>query len=167
MQAMYYSASTGGFYSAAIRCNNMPDDVVQISLERYKQLIRGQANGRKIVPDAFGFPKLSDRNTIPLDVQKQKKIATAWSIFKQYQRERVDPEDLILAANCAAGGSAKGMAVQGWVLNLWATYYTIKDAIEISEDPTTLNSIRINPHVCGELPCTIKELNEEAASAVL
>lgn len=56
---MYYAASTGGFYSKAIHGDNMPADAVEISPERYAELLAGQTTGQRITGDADGNPQLA------------------------------------------------------------------------------------------------------------
>ena len=93
-------------------------------------------------------------------------------IFFDYLVKRVRPfrgmraEDLTLANTCAAGGSAKGAAVQQWVLALWAQYYTVKDLLEAAETPEALRAVDISTDDLTPPPYTIRELNEEAASVL-
>lgn len=89
---------------------------------------------------------------------------TLWSNYKTYQRTYVDPEDLTLANTCAAGGSAKGAAVQQWVLALWAQYYTVKDQLAAAETLEALLEVDISTGSLTPPPYTIRELNEEAAA---
>ena len=91
---------------------------------------------------------------------------TLWSNYKTYQRTYVDPEDLTLANTCAAGGSEKGAAVQQWVLALWAQYYTVKDQLAAAETLEALRAVNISTDNLTPPPYTIRELNEEAASAL-
>ena len=72
---------------------------------------------------------------------------------------------MTLAVVCAAKGSAKGAAVQAWVLALWAAYYQVKDAIEAAADADALAAINLVPDAENVPPYTIRELNEEAAAA--
>ena len=85
-----------------------------------------------------------------------------WGNYKTYQRDYVDPEDLTLANTCAAGGSAKGAAVQQWVLALWAQYYTVKDLLAAAETLEALRAVDISTAELTPPPYTIRELNEEA-----
>lgn len=89
---------------------------------------------------------------------------TLWSNYKTYQRTYVDPEDLTLANTCAAGGSAKGAAVQQWVLALWARYYEVKDLLAAAETLEALRAVDISTATLTPPPYTIRELNEEAAA---
>ena len=89
-----------------------------------------------------------------------------WGNYKTYQRTYVDPEDLTLANTCAAGGSAKGAAVQQWVLALWAQYYTVKDQLAAAETLEALRAVNISTDNLTPPPYTIRELNEEAAATL-
>lgn len=55
---MFFSPSTGGFYTAEIHGNNMPADVVPITQEEHAALIIGQQADKVIVADASGRPVL-------------------------------------------------------------------------------------------------------------
>ena len=57
---MFYSKSTGGFYSREIHGDNVPADAVEITAEEHATLIEGQSNGKIIAADAEGFPELSE-----------------------------------------------------------------------------------------------------------
>lgn len=57
---MFYSASTGGFYSREIHGDNMPADVVEITTEQHAALLDGQAAGKVIAADKKGLPVLQD-----------------------------------------------------------------------------------------------------------
>ena len=98
----------------------------------------------------------------PLAELQQEAAATLWANYKRHQQQYVDAEDLTLATVCAANGSAKGAAVQAWVMNLWANYYQVKDAIEAAGDAETLAAIDLAPDPQDVPPYTIRELNEEA-----
>lgn len=89
-----------------------------------------------------------------------------WGNYKTYQRTYVDPEDLTLANTCAAGGSAKGAAVQQWVLELWARYYEVKDLLAAADTLEALRAVDVSTAELTPPPYTIRELNEEAASAL-
>lgn len=61
---MFFSKSTGGFYSEEIHGGNIPLDAVEISDQQHQALMDGQVNGKRIVPDASGFPMLADPATL-------------------------------------------------------------------------------------------------------
>lgn len=145
----------------------IPAGYAEITEELYHALLDGQAAGKRIVTGADGLPELADPPQPSLDERKTAAVATLWGNYKAHQQKYVDPEDLTLAVVCAAKGSAKGAAVQAWVLSLWATYYQVKDAIEAASDADALVAINLAPDLENVPPYTIRELNEEAASVAL
>lgn len=101
---------------------------------------------------------------VTLDELKERAVDQLWRNYKAYQQKYVDAEDLTLATLCASQGSAKGSAVQLWVMNLWAQYYTVRDTITAAGTEEELAAIDLGAEWCGEPPYTIRELNEEAAA---
>lgn len=57
---MFYSKSTGGFYSREIHGDTIPADAVEITEAEHAALIEGQSQGKCIVGDANGRPILQD-----------------------------------------------------------------------------------------------------------
>jgi hypothetical protein len=55
---LYFAASTNGFYDSEIH-STMPDDAVQITREKYTELMTGQSEGN---------PVSSDSNSNPINV---------------------------------------------------------------------------------------------------
>ena len=143
----------------------IPAGYAEITEELYHNLLDGQAAGKRIVTNADGLPELAASPQPSLDERKTAAVAQLWSNYKRHQQKYVDPEDLTLAVVCAAKGSAKGAAVQAWVLALWAAYYQVKDAIEAAADADALAAINLVPDAENVPPYTIRELNEEAAAA--
>lgn len=58
---MFYSPSTKGFYIEDIHGSNIPQDCVEITVEKHLELMNGQSEGKEIVPDENGFPILKER----------------------------------------------------------------------------------------------------------
>lgn len=104
--------------------------------------------------------------TQPPQELKEELLSNLWKNYKEFQTRYVDAEDLTLATLCAQAGSAKGIAVQGWVMNLWKHYYEVKDLINAAETLEELKSIDITTSSLLAPPYTIRELNEEAAQAL-
>lgn len=143
----------------------VPDGYVEIAGQLYHSLLDGQAAGKRIVTGADGLPELVDPPQRSLDERKAATVAQLWSNYKRHQQKYVDPEDLTLAVVCASKGSAKGAAVQAWVLALWAEYYQVKDAVEAATSAEALAAITLAPDAENVPPYTIRELNEEATAA--
>ena len=53
---IYYSKFTNGFYDTEIHGNNMPVDVVEISVELHQSLLQQQSQGKQIASDHRGYP---------------------------------------------------------------------------------------------------------------
>lgn len=53
---MYYSSQTNGFYDPAINGNDIPADAVEITSDRYDELLAAQSAGQLIVPGDDGGP---------------------------------------------------------------------------------------------------------------
>jgi hypothetical protein len=52
---LFYSKSTGGFYSDAVH-SSVPDDAVEITSETHREMMDAQSNGSRIASDAQGRP---------------------------------------------------------------------------------------------------------------
>lgn len=65
---MFYSKTTGGFYSTEIHGDNIPDDAVEITSEMHATLFEAQSKGKIIAADANGYPVLQDVPPTPVDV---------------------------------------------------------------------------------------------------
>ena len=74
---MFYSKSTGGFYSREIHGDNMPADAVEITAEEHAALLDGQSHGKIIDFNDSGFPVLREPDP-----------ATAEQIWPQINAER-------------------------------------------------------------------------------
>ena len=57
---MFYSSQANGFYSREIHGDNIPADAVEITKAEHTALLAGQAEGKRIVPDADGVPVLQE-----------------------------------------------------------------------------------------------------------
>jgi hypothetical protein len=57
---MYYSPSTGGFYSVEVHSDAIPNDAMEISDMAYQELMNGQCLGQMIVAGPNGRPSLQE-----------------------------------------------------------------------------------------------------------
>jgi hypothetical protein len=67
---LYYSKSTGGFYTDAVH-DTIPPDAVEISEDDHAALLAAQATGQVITVDATGNPIAEAMPAIPLTVEQQ------------------------------------------------------------------------------------------------
>jgi len=56
----YYSAKNNAFYDLDINANSMPDDAVEISDDRWAELLNGLSDGSVLGSDENGLPTLSE-----------------------------------------------------------------------------------------------------------
>ena len=68
---MFFSKETCGFYSTDIHGSNMPADVVEITHERWVELLDGQVAGLHITSDENGYPVLTQQPALPLEQQAE------------------------------------------------------------------------------------------------
>lgn len=151
----------GGFYRSDVH-PEIPENAVEITEDLWKELLAAQSDGKRIVTGHDGIPVAEEPPKRPLAELKEEAYNTLWNNYKTYQQTYVDAEDLTLAVVCANGGSQKGAAIQMWVMNLWAQYYSVKDAITAAETEDVLSTINLTADAFGQPPYTIRELNEEA-----
>ncbi len=159
----YYS--NNGFYDSNIH-QEIPPGAVEISDDYWSKLLEEQAAGKRIMTGSDGIPIAVEPPQPTLEERKAAAVDQLWTNYKSHQQKYVDPEDLTLATVCAANGSAKGAAVQAWVMRLWADYYQVRDRIDAAHDIGELGSINLAPDPENVPPYTIRELNEEAAAAL-
>ena len=149
-----YDAETGEVKNAFDSSIEVSGEFVTVSEDVWNSMIGMKV---KVVDGAL---------TADLSDAKEKARKRLWSNYKAHQTKYVDAEDLTLASLCASGGSAKGKAVQAWVMGLWKQYYTVKDLVDAAENLEALNGLDLTAADCGEPPYTIRELNEEAAAVM-
>lgn len=105
---MFFSASTGGFYSREIHGDNMPADVVEITAEQHVALIEGQALGKEIVPDKKGYPVLKN---VTISKEEKRRIAdqqarvylasTDWYVMRLQETGKPIPQEILDARQAA------------------------------------------------------------------
>src|SRR5690625_1589289 len=62
---MFYSKTTGGFYSHEIHGDNIPGDAVEITQQQHAALLQGQSEGKVITANENGHPILIDPPPAP------------------------------------------------------------------------------------------------------
>ncbi|POG00999.1 hypothetical protein BGP82_26500 [Pseudomonas putida] len=90
---MLFSKSTGAFYVRAVHGNNMPPDVVEITMEEYGALLDGQQLGKVIAADTAGRPVLQSASpeqlaAIERDWRDEELAALQW--LRERHRDEVD-----------------------------------------------------------------------------
>jgi hypothetical protein len=106
---MFYSKTTGGFYSREIHGINIPADAVEITAEQHSELIEGQSQGKRIVADENGRPVLADPpEPTPEEIQAAKNAearaylsSTDWYVVRFAETGTEIPEDILAARQAA------------------------------------------------------------------
>lgn len=99
---MLYSASTNAFYDEAIH-NRIPEDVVGVSDERFKEILEGKEKGQVVVADNKGNPILVDA---PAPTPEQEQAArneearrylsdTDWYVVRKMETGVEIPQDIL------------------------------------------------------------------------
>lgn len=109
MDNMFFSASTGGFYSREIHGDNIPPDAVEITTEEHAALLDGQSQGKVIAADADGRPVLQDPPPLTAEQLQSQANAEAraylagtdWYIIRMQETGEPVPDE-ILAERAAA-----------------------------------------------------------------
>lgn len=83
---IFFSAKHKAFYDSAIHGPNMPDDAVSITRTAHADLMAAQSNGKRIEPDAQGYPVAVDPPAPSLDTVKVR--AQAW-IDREAEAQRL------------------------------------------------------------------------------
>ncbi len=71
---VFYSAKDNGFYPDDIKFNNLPDDLIEISVDYWQELLNGQNGKKEISSDKNGYPVLVD--VAPATAEQLKVIAS-------------------------------------------------------------------------------------------
>jgi hypothetical protein len=148
---MFYSKSTGGFYSQELHGDSMPSDVVEITEAEHQSLIEGQAAGQCIIADANGRPALKDPEP-PTPEQLQKRYTDEVQRHLDAAAQALGYDHIASAVTyseepAVAKFQAEGRAFRTWRSLVWDYAYGVLDAVQAGDRP--LPTI---PELIGELP---------------
>lgn len=135
---MFYSKSTGGFYTREIHGDNIPADAVEITEAEHAALLEGQSMGKVIVADESGRPILQD---LPPPTAEQ--IVTQYTAAVQKHLDdfaRTRGYDGILSAATYATSTVPKFAAEGQYAveardATWAKCYEVLAAVEAGSRP--------------------------------
>lgn len=130
---MYYSKSTGGFYSQEIHGDSIPADAMEITADEHAALLEGQSSGKIITADENGSPVLSD----PPPPTTEQVIASYTAAVQKHLDDTAKQRgyDGILSActyatSTNAQFSAEGQAAVAWRDAVWTACYATLAAVE-------------------------------------
>lgn len=104
---MFYHAKTNGFYDPKI--GTVPDDAIEISDEKYKELMDGAATGLMISSDDRGNPILKQQDE-PSDAEKAERrnrrarnylAETDWYVVRKMETGAEIPQEILDARSAA------------------------------------------------------------------
>ena len=150
--SMYYSKSTGGFYSNEIH-SIMPSDIIEISGEKYIQLMDDQNKGKLISSDEKGNPISINRPEIPIETLISRNIQALWKAANDYELSFIGGS----ATKYLNNNLEKSKAVSNWIDSIWNLYYIRKTLITIKRDESLFDFSS-----CGPIPYSIPELKAES-----
>ena len=135
---MFYSKTTGGFYTREIHGDNISADAVEITDAEHVALIEGQAQGKRIVADENGRPILQDPPPPTTEQIIAKHTAAVQKHLDDFARTR--NYDSILSAATYATSTNPKFAVEGQYAveardATWAKCYEVLAAVEAGSSP--------------------------------
>lgn len=126
---MFYSKSTGGFYTPEIHGDNIPADAVEITEAEHAALIEGQGKGKRIVADESGRPILQDPPP-PTAEQIMARLKARVQLWLDEQARALGYDDIRSAVTYAEESAVPQFQQEGRALRrlrslAWARYYEI------------------------------------------
>ena len=136
--SVFYSPTTGGFYTAEIHGDNIPADAVEITVEEHQALIEGQSLGKRIVADENGRPILQDPPPPSPEQIVAQYTAAVQKRLDDFARTR--GYDGILSAATYATSTVPKFAAEGQYAveardATWAKCYEVLAAVEAGSSP--------------------------------
>lgn len=115
---VFYSAKDNGFYPDDIKFNNLPDDLIEISVDYWQELLNGQNGEKEISSDKNGYPVLVD--VAPATAEQLKVIASRENErLMALATTRIDPLQYAVDAGKATAEEAAALiAWQDYRLDL-------------------------------------------------
>ena len=134
---MFYSKSTGGFYTLEIHGDNIPDDAVEITEAEHTALIEGQSQGKRIVADEGGRPILQDPPP-PTAEQIMARLEARVQRWLDDQAQALGYDDIRSAVTYADEPSVPKFQQEGQAMRrlrslVWARCYEILNAVQAGQ----------------------------------
>ena len=136
---MFYSKSTGGFYTREIHGDNIPDDAVEITEAEHAALIEGQSQGKRIVADESGRPILQDPPP-PTPEQIMRRLQARVQLWLDEQARALGYDDIKSAVSYAEEPAVPKFQQEGQAMRrlrslAWARCYEILDEVQAGQRP--------------------------------
>ena len=136
---MFYSKSTGGFYTHEIHGDNIPSDAVEITEAEHAALIEGQSLGKRIVADESGHPILQDPPP-PTPEQIMQRLQARVQLWLDEQARALGYDDIKSAVTYAEEPAVPQFQQEGQAMRrlrslAWARCYEILDEVQAGQRP--------------------------------
>ena len=129
---MKYAPSTGAFYVPEIHGTSIPADAVDITPQQHEALLTAQAAGKRIVPDANGYPVAQDPPPPPPPTAEQIRAALTDAVYAHMNAaaQARGYDDIKAAVTYAEEPAvplfqAEGRALRAWRSLVWAHCYQV------------------------------------------
>ena len=131
---MKYAPSTGAFYVPEIHGTSIPADAVDINPQQHEALLTAQAAGKRIVPDANGYPVAQDPPPPTADQIAAARVAAVQAHMDAAAAAR-GYDDIKTAVTYADEPAvprfqAEGQAFRAWRSIVWAHCYQVLDDVQ-------------------------------------
>lgn len=134
---MFYSKSTGGFYSREVHGDNIPADAVEITPEKHAELLEGQTAGMVIAAGPDGVPVLQEQPA-PTPEQTIEAMRTAIQAHMDTAAQSYGYDDVKAAVTYAEEPAvpkfqAEGRAFRAWRSIVWDHAYGVLADVQAGE----------------------------------
>ena len=134
---MFYSKSTGGFYTSEIHGDNIPDDAVEITEAEHAALLEWQSQGKVIVADESGRPILQDPPP-PTAEQIMSRLEARVQFWLDEQARALGYDDIRSAITYAEEPAVPKFQQEGQAMRrlrslVWARCYEILNEVQAGQ----------------------------------
>lgn len=140
---MFFSPSTHGFYRLDVHAaGSIPPDAVEITPAQHAALLAAQAAGKRIVPDANGYPVAQDPPPPPAPTAEQIRADRVAAVYAHLNAaaQALGYDDIRAAVTYADEPAvpkfqAEGRAFRAWRSLVWAHCYQVLDDVQAGRRP--------------------------------
>lgn len=139
--AIFYSKGAGGFYDPDIH-QLVPSDAVEITPSQHAALLAAQDAGKRIVPDANGYPVAQDPPPPPAPTPEQIRADRVAAVYAHLNAaaQALGYDDIRAAVTYADEPAvpkfqAEGRACRAWRSLVWAHCYQVLDDVQAGLRP--------------------------------
>lgn len=133
---IFYSATRSAFFSLAIS-PELPPDAVKITTAQHTALLAAQSAGKRIVPDANGYPVAQDPPPPPASTAEQIRADRVAAVHAHMDAaaQALGYDDIQAAVTYADEPAVpkfqtEGRALRAWRSLMWAHCYMVLDDVQ-------------------------------------